>query len=82
MWLKDLNLVFNPVWTDKILNMTKLKAFADNKLNIAKMIISLLDCCLQTLNLDYTKIFLFGKWVSRCIIPFQNKSLGFTCLQR
>ena len=35
--------IFNPLPNDKILDMTKLKAFADNKLNIAKMSISLFD---------------------------------------
>ena len=34
---------FNPVPNDKFLLMTKLKAFADDKLNAAKMIISLCD---------------------------------------
>ena len=33
----------NPFPNDKILDITKLKAFADKKLNIDKMIISLLD---------------------------------------
>ena len=36
---RQINLLPN----DKILNMTKLKAFADNQLNIARMMISLLD---------------------------------------
>ena len=31
---------FNPFQHDKILDQTKLKAFADNKLNVTKMIIS------------------------------------------
>ena len=33
----------NSLTNDQILDMTKLKAFADDKLNIDKMIISLLD---------------------------------------
>ena len=36
-------LVFNPLPDDKILDMTKLKAFADEKLNVTKMVISLFD---------------------------------------
>ena len=35
--------VVNPLPNDKILDVSKLKAIADNKLNVAKMIISLLD---------------------------------------
>ena len=34
--------VFNSLPNEKILDVTKLKAFADNKLNVARMIISLL----------------------------------------
>ena len=36
-------MLFNPLPKDKTLDVTKLKAFADNKLNFAKMTISLLD---------------------------------------
>ena len=35
--------MFTPLPNHKILDMTKLKAFADNKLNIAKMMISLFE---------------------------------------
>ena len=34
---------FNPFPEDKILDQTKLKAFADDKLNVTKMIISAFD---------------------------------------
>ena len=34
---------YNPLPNDKISDMTKLKAFGDNKLNISKMAISLFD---------------------------------------
>ena len=34
---------FNPLPNDKILDLTKLKAFADDKSNVAKMMISLID---------------------------------------
>ena len=35
--------MFNPLPNDNILDVTKLKAFADDKLNVARMMISLLD---------------------------------------
>ena len=35
--------IFNPSPHDKILDQTKLKAFADNKLNVTKMIISVVN---------------------------------------
>ena len=35
--------LFNPFPHDKILDLTKLKAFADEKLNVSKMIISVFD---------------------------------------
>ena len=38
-----IGLKFNPLLNNKILDMTKLKAFADDKLNIAKMTVSLFD---------------------------------------
>ena len=37
------NPYFNPFPHDKILDQTKLKAFADDKLNVTKMIISVFD---------------------------------------
>ena len=40
MWSCN-ELLFNPLPNDKILDMTKLKAFADDKLNVAKMTIFL-----------------------------------------
>ena len=42
-WNKQNLALFNPLPNDKILDMTKLKAFADDKLNIDKMTISVLD---------------------------------------
>ena len=36
-------MVFNPLPNDKSLDVTKVKAFADNKLRVAKMTISLFD---------------------------------------
>ena len=36
-------LVLNPLPDDKILDQTKLKAFADHKLNVTKMVISVLE---------------------------------------
>ena len=37
------NLVFNPIQNDKILDQTKLKAFADDILDVTKMIVSAFD---------------------------------------
>ena len=34
---------FNPLPNDKILDMTKLKAFADDKIDVAQMIVSVFD---------------------------------------
>ena len=42
-YLASLHLIFNPFPHDKILDQTKLKAFADDKLNVKKMIISVND---------------------------------------
>ena len=36
-------MLFNPFQHDKILDQTKMKAFADDKLNVTKMIISVID---------------------------------------
>ena len=36
-------MIINPFPPDKILDQTKLKAFADNELNVTKMIISVFD---------------------------------------
>ena len=48
---------YNPLTNDKILDMTKLKAFADEKLNIAWMTISLFNRIENTVekgeNVDY-----------------------------
>ena len=41
--VETLSAVFNPFPHNKILDQTKLKAFADDKLNITKMIISVFD---------------------------------------
>ena len=48
-WLQLLSILtsprldINPLPNEKILDMTKLKAFADDKLNVARMMIFLLD---------------------------------------
>ena len=36
-------MLFNPLLNDKFLDMSKLKAFADNKLNVAEMTVFLFD---------------------------------------
>ena len=40
---KYISQMLNPSPNDKILNVTKLKAFTDNKINVAKMMISVFD---------------------------------------
>ena len=56
---------FNPLSNGKILDMTKLKAFADDKLNVAKMTISLYDTVENTMgkgeNAGYQHFLLFPK---------------------
>ena len=56
---------FNSLPNDKILEVTKLKAFADDKLNVAKMTISLFDRVENTVgkgeNACYQHFFLFPK---------------------
>ena len=53
----------NPLPNNKILDVTKLKAFADDKLNVAKMTISLLDTVENTVgkgeNAGYQHFLLF-----------------------
>ena len=53
----------NPLPNDKILHMTKLKAFADDKLNYARVMISLLDRVENTVgkgeNVGYQHFHLF-----------------------
>ena len=55
--------IFNSLPNDKIWDVTKLKAFADNKLNIDEMMISLLDRVENTEgkreNADYQHFLLF-----------------------
>ena len=54
---------FNPFPNDKVLDTTELKAFADDNLNIAKMMISLLDRVENTMdkgeNAGYQHFLLF-----------------------
>ena len=54
---------FNPLPNEKILDMTKLKAFADNKSKGAKMMISLFDRAENTVgkgeNAGYQHVLLF-----------------------
>ena len=53
----------------KILDMTKLKEFADNKINIAKMMISLFDRVKNTAgkgeNAGYQHFLLFPQWLPK-----------------
>ena len=56
-----LQISFNSLLNIKILDVTKLKAFADNKLKIAKMIIFLFDRVDNKLNIAKMMIFLFDR---------------------
>ena len=56
----------NPLPNDKILDVTKMKAFADGKLNVARMLISLLDRVENTVgrgeNAGYQHFLLFPQY--------------------
>ena len=58
--------VFNPFPNDKILDLTELKAFADNKLNVTKLMSSLYDRVENTVgkgeNADYQHFLLFSQY--------------------
>ena len=61
----------NPFSNDNILDVTKLKAFADDKLNIAKLTISLCDTVENTGNWEkmlVTSIFSFSHSVFQSIL--------------
>ena len=61
--------MFNFLPNDKILDVTKLKAFADDKLSIARMMIFLLDTVESTLgkreNAGYQHFLLFLQYFLR-----------------
>ena len=48
---------FNPLSNDRILDATKLKALADNKLNGAKMVISLFDKVKNTVRKEENAVY-------------------------
>ena len=58
--------IINPLPDDKFLDLTKLKAFADNKLNVAKGMLSLFDRVENTVgkgeNADYQHFLLFTQY--------------------
>ena len=61
--------LFNPLPNEIFLDMTKLKAFADNKLNVAKITISLCDRVENTVgkeeNAGYQHFLLFPQCLPR-----------------
>ena len=61
--------MFNPLPHDKILDLTKLKAFADDKINVAKMMISVSDRVENIVgkgeNAGYQHFLLFSQYFQR-----------------
>ena len=79
-WVKSIDLL-NSLPNDKIVEVTKLKAFADDKLNIAKMMNSLFDRVENTVgkgeNAGYQHFLLFLQCfprVAKKCIPWVAKS--------
>ena len=71
-------LTINHLPNKKILKVNKFKAFADDKLNMAKMMVSLFEREENTVGNDITSIFLlfssvFSKAFFRFVNPFPNK---------
>ena len=55
------NYMYSPLPNDKILDLTKPKAFADNNLNVAKMTISVFDRVENTVGKgENTRVFSFS----------------------
>ena len=81
--------MFTPLPNDQVLDMTKLKGFADDKLNVDKTTISLLDRVENTEgkgeNAGYQHFLLFPSVFSKVIFswvvkPFPKQGLVFLCL--
>ena len=73
-----MNYSFNPLPDDKILDQTKLKAFADDKLNVTKLVISVFDRVenfVQKGELASTSIFSFSHDVFK-LASFPDPSKG------
>ena len=62
-------MIFNSFPNDRILDMTKLKAFADNKLNVAKTVVYLFNWVENTEgkgeNADYQHFLLFRQFFQK-----------------
>ena len=71
--LKICHLV-NPLPVNKILDQTKLKAFADDKLNVTKMIISVFDRVVQTIS-HFPTMFSKG-FLPRCVKRCHRVGMG------
>ena len=73
------SLWINPLTDDKILDQTKLEAFADDKLNVTKMIISLFDKVENIVekrrNCLYKQFLLFSQCVQTASFPDESKSV-------
>ena len=72
--------VFNPFPNDRILDTTKLKAFADDKMNAPKMIIYLFNLVENTVgkgeNAGYRTFFSFSHCVFKRLIQQTRKNQG------
>ena len=70
---------FNPLPDDKIFDWSKLKAFADNNLNVAKMMISLYDRVENIVgkgeNAGYQHFLLFPQCFQKASFPEASKGV-------
>ena len=79
--LNHLNPFLNPFPHNKILDLTKLKAFADEKLNVSKMIISVFDSvesrkhCGKRRNCLYKQFLLFPQCFQKASFPEVSKGV-------
>ena len=71
--------LFNPFPHNKILDQTKLKAFADDKLNVTKMIISVIERsrkhCGKSRNCLYKQFLLFPQSFQKASFPEASKGV-------
>ena len=71
--LMHLQLAFNSITTNKILKVTNLKVFADNKLNFVKMTIFLCDRIENTAGKGHQHFLLFPQ----CFLSYPEQILRF-----
>ena len=78
-WLSHIRQRFNPLTDDKILDQTKLKAFADDKLNVTKMIIFVFDRVENIVGkveiAHYEQFLLFPQWFQKASFPEASKGV-------